>query len=125
MARSDLVRVMVVDDQADARFLVRVLLEEHDDLEVVAEADGAPAALRGLEFAPDVALVDARMPLVDGFELAPQLRERAPHLQVALLTTIVDDRVRELAAAAGITRCVAKGDYDALADVVRELAAAD
>jgi len=123
MARSAPVRVMVVDDQADARFLVRILLEEHDDLEIVAEADGAAAALRGLAAQPEVALLDARMPLVSGFELAPQLLERDPALRVALVTTIVDDRVRELATAAGITRCIAKGEFDALADLIRELAA--
>jgi CheY-like chemotaxis protein len=122
MARSDPVRVMVVDDLADARFLVRLLLEEHQDLEVVAEANGAAAALEALDAGPDVALVDARMPLVDGFELAPQLLARRPDLRIALLTTIVDDRVRELAAGAGIARCVSKGEWDALPDVVRELA---
>src|SRR3954453_22118176 len=122
MARSEPVRVMVVDDQADARFLIRVLLSEHADLEVVAEADGAPAALAGLEAAPDVALLDARMPLVTGFELAPQLLERAPGLRIALLTSIVDDRVRAQAATAGIERCVAKGEWSGLAEVVRGLA---
>ena len=122
MARSDPVRVMVVDDQADARFLVRVLLEEHEDVEVVAEADGAQAAFRGLAADPQVVLLDARMPLVSGFELAPQLLERAPEVRIALLSTIVDERVEALAHAAGMRRCLVKGDFDGLADVVRELA---
>jgi CheY-like chemotaxis protein len=122
MARSDPIRVMVVDDQADARYLVRVLLEEHADLAVVAEADGEPAALAGLQAGPEVALVDARMPLISGFELAPRLLERAPGLRIALLTSIVDDHVRAQAATAGIERCVAKGEWSGLAEVVRGLA---
>src|SRR4051794_20379921 len=62
MEARDPVRVMVVDDQADVRFLIGVILEEHDDLELVAEADGAPAALAlAAGTAPDVALLDARM----------------------------------------------------------------
>lgn len=122
MARCDRVRVLVVDDRADARLLVRILLEEHPDLEVVAEADGAAAALRALDAAPDVALVDARMPVISGFDLAPQLLERAPHLRIALLSAIVDDRVEALAKAAGMVRCLGKDDLGVLADTVRELA---
>src|SRR4051794_33938853 len=113
------VRVMVVDDQADARFLVRVLLEEHEDLEVVAEAAGAPEALQAaVSAAPDVALLDARMPLVDGFELAPRLLDAAPGLRIGLLTSLLDDVVEARARAAGVTACLAKGDLDGLPALV-------
>src|SRR3954453_3247030 len=123
MARTDPVRVMVVDDQADARFLARVILEECDDLEVVAEAADADAALAGLErAAPDVALLDARMPQVDGFELAPRLLAAAPELRIALLTSVVDAAVEERARAAGVVTCATKGDIDGLPAVVRRLA---
>lgn len=123
MAGSDPVRVMVVDDQADARFLVRAILGEHADLDVVAEADGADSALRALDSArPQVALLDARMPRVDGFELAPLLLERAPELRIALLTSIVDHVVEAQAREAGVHRCASKGDFEALPALVRELA---
>ena len=115
---------MVVDDQADVRFLLGVLLAEHADLEVVAEADGAEAALAALPAAaPDVALLDARMPVTDGFELAPRLLAAAPNLQVALLTTIVDEVVIRRAREAGAAACLSKDDLDGLPDAIRRLAA--
>ncbi|MEA2169319.1 MAG: hypothetical protein QOF76_2619 [Solirubrobacteraceae bacterium] len=114
---------MVVDDAADARFLISLILGEHDDLEVVAEADGAPAALEMLEDArPDVALIDARMPVIDGFELARSLLERAPGLRVAMLTSMVDSVVEARAREAGAAACFSKGDLPELPGLVRSLA---
>src|SRR3954466_11416991 len=107
MATSDPVRVMVVDDPADMRFLVAILLREHADIEVVAEADGAQTALARLaDAAPDVALLDARMPVTDGFELTRRLLAEAPGLRVAMLTGLVDERVEQAAEAAGALACV-------------------
>jgi DNA-binding NarL/FixJ family response regulator len=116
---------MVVDDQPDARFLVRVVLAECEDLELVAEASGAEDALRLVhEAAPDVALLDARMPRVDGFELAPLLLDAVPGLRIALLTSVVDAVVEQRARRAGVRACASKGDIDGLPDLVRRLAAA-
>src|SRR3954451_14345074 len=116
------VRVMVVDDQPDARFLVRVLLSEHDDLELVAEAADAAEALEAAVSAePDVALLDARMPRIDGFELAPRLLAAAPGLRIGLLTSLLDDVVEARAREAGIAGCLAKGDLDGLPALVRRL----
>jgi DNA-binding NarL/FixJ family response regulator len=115
---------MVVDDQADVRFLIRVVLRDHPGVEVVAEADGAAAALAAVgSAAPDVALVDARMPVMDGFELAPQLLAAAPGLRIAVLTTIVDEVVEADARAAGAVACLSKDDVDGLPETILELAA--
>src|SRR5688500_11392831 len=85
------IRVMVVDDAADARLLIRISLAEHAGMAVIAEAAGADAALEALDdAAPHVALLDARMPVVDGFELTAALLERRPDLRIAILTSMVD-----------------------------------
>ena len=123
MAATNPVRVMVIDDQADVRFLVGLILGDHPDIDLVAEADGADEALAKLaETAPDVALLDARMPKMDGFELAPRLLERDPQLRIALLTSLVDDDIEERAREAGAHACASKADFDALPDLVRRLA---
>jgi CheY-like chemotaxis protein len=117
------IRVLIVDDSEDSRFLVSVLLEDEPGIEVVGSADGARAALEVVvDAAPDVALVDARMPLVDGFALTPQLHERLPSLAVVLLTSLVDPIVEAQAMQAGAVACEAKGDWDRLGDVVRRAA---
>ncbi len=115
---------MVVDDAADARFLICLILREHADLEVVAEADGAPAALERIGAArPDVVLLDARMPVMDGFELALELIGSDPDLRVAMLTSMVDEVVEARAREVGAHACLSKGDMMELPDVVRSLAA--
>lgn len=118
------VRVMVVDDAADARFLAALMLRDHGDIEVVAEADGAVSALDRLEAAaPRVALVDARMPLVDGYELTGQLLALRPDLRVAILTSVVDEVVEARARAAGAHACWSKADLEQLPEMIRGLAA--
>ena len=117
------VRVIVVDDAADTRFLIGLVLGEVEGVEIVAEADGAAGALASVDGArPDVALLDARMPGVDGYELAGILRQRIPGLRIALLTSVVDHVVEERALAAGADACLSKADMDQLGARVLELA---
>ncbi|MEU8618399.1 response regulator transcription factor [Streptomyces sp. NPDC048623] len=64
-----MIRVLLVDDQPLIRSGFRALLDLEDDIEVVAEAaDGAEGLALARTHVPDVALVDIRMPLVDGIE---------------------------------------------------------
>jgi DNA-binding NarL/FixJ family response regulator len=63
------IRVLIVDDQPLIRSGFRALLGAEDDIEVVAEAgDGAEGVALAQRHRPDVALVDVRMPVVDGIE---------------------------------------------------------
>jgi DNA-binding NarL/FixJ family response regulator len=116
------VRVMVVDDASDARFLIALMLREADGIEVVSEADGADSALAALDqAAPDVALVDARMPAVDGYQLTGMLLERRPDLLVALLTSVVDSVIVAQAREAGAAACWSKAELEELPDQIRAL----
>jgi len=86
------VRVLIVDDQALVRRGLAKLLEIEEAVEVVGEAADGEAALRLLPSArPDVALVDARMPLMDGVELVGRLSEEHPRVAAIILTTFDDD----------------------------------
>ena len=118
------VRLLIVDDHADVRFLVRAIVEDAGlEVEVVGEADGADSALAQLEATrPDVVVLDARMPRVDGFEVAPLLLARRPGLQIVLCSAWVDDVVRERAAAAGIGTVISKDQFDEIPALVVALA---
>jgi CheY-like chemotaxis protein len=118
------VRVLVVDDHADVRFLVRTILRDAGPpLEVAGEAAGAAEAVDALEqLEVDVVVLDALMPVVDGFEAAVMLLERRPGLRILLCSAIVDDEVRRRAEAVGIAACLSKDYFEAIPRVALELA---
>ena len=118
------VRVLVVDDHPDVRFLVRAILDDAGpELEFAGEAPGARAALEALERVdPDVIVLDARMPGIDGFEAAAMLLERRPRTPILLCSAIVDDDVRARAREAGIAACLSKDHFEEIPRVALELA---
>jgi DNA-binding NarL/FixJ family response regulator len=86
------VRVLLVDDQALFREGLRTLLTVQPDLEVVAEAaNGEEAVVQAKAHSPDVALMDLRMPALDGVEATRRVRAAVPTCQVLVLTTFDDD----------------------------------
>ncbi|WP_250030744.1 response regulator [Paractinoplanes maris] len=86
------VRVLIVDDQALFREALGVLLSAYADLEVAGEAgNGDEAVRRAAELAPDVVLMDLRMPVLDGVAATRRLRDEHPAVRVIALTTFDDD----------------------------------
>jgi DNA-binding NarL/FixJ family response regulator len=85
-------RLLLVDDQAMFREGLRVLLSLQPDLEVVAEVgDGAAAVEAARTLAPDVVLMDLRMPGVGGVEATRRLKAAQPAVRVIVLTTFEED----------------------------------
>lgn len=92
------VRVLLADDEALVRAGLRMILEAEPDLEVVAEAgDGAEALALCRQLRPDVALVDIRMPRVDGIAAARRITADAdlPTAVVMLTTFDADEHLVE------------------------------
>ena len=74
------IRVLIVDDEAPARALLREYLAAHSDVEVVGECmNGFEAVQRIAELDPDLVLLDVQMPKLDGFEVL-ELLERRPEV---------------------------------------------
>jgi DNA-binding NarL/FixJ family response regulator len=89
---SQIIRVLLADDHVVVRQGIRQFLEEADDIEVVAEAGDGAEALRLVEaHAPDVAVLDIRMPEVTGVEATRRIKERFPGVRVLILTAYDDD----------------------------------
>jgi DNA-binding NarL/FixJ family response regulator len=86
------VRVVLADDQRLVRESLATLLGLLDGIELLATAsDGEEALVLTAEHAPDVVLMDLRMPRMDGIEATSRLRERHPEVRVIALTTYADD----------------------------------
>jgi DNA-binding NarL/FixJ family response regulator len=86
------IRVVVVDDQELFRRGLTMLLQVEDDIEVVGEAsDGGAAAALVTETAPDVVLLDVRMPKLSGIEACTAIKDAAPHARIIMLTASDDE----------------------------------
>jgi len=96
------IRLLLADDMAAFRAAMRALLSAVPGFEIVAEAaDGAAAIREAVRLRPDVALVDLRMPRVDGVEVTRRLGVEAPTCRVVILTTFDDDDLLFAALRAG------------------------
>ena len=117
-------RVVVVDDQALVREGIRTLLQVAG-IDVVAEAgDGRDALAEIAEHAPDVVLMDLRMPRHDGIWALEQLRAQDSDVPVLVLTTFDDDELVLQALRAGARGYLLKDvTVEQLARAVRTLAA--
>ena len=89
------IRVLIADDQAMVRAGLRLILESHPGMEVVAEAaDGEEAIAAAARHSPDVVLMDIRMPRMDGLEATRRLISEERGARILVLTTFdVDEYV--------------------------------
>ncbi|MBM7864656.1 response regulator transcription factor [Lentzea nigeriaca] len=102
-------RVFLVDDHEVVRVGIRELLSASDDLEVVGEASSVTEALtRVPAVAPDVAVLDVRLPDGNGIELCRELMSRLPDLKCLMLTSFTDDEALFDAIMAGASGFVLK-----------------
>jgi DNA-binding NarL/FixJ family response regulator len=102
--------VVLVDDTPDVRALVRRALERDGGLRVVAEAGDGSAGLEAvLEHQPDAVLLDIAMPVMDGLEALPLIREASPQTTVIMLSGFGADQMVEKALDSGAAGYIQKG----------------
>jgi DNA-binding NarL/FixJ family response regulator len=104
------IRVLLVDDQELVRAGLRGILREAFGFDVVGECtDGRAVAAAVADLAPDVVLMDVRMPFVDGVQATRELRRREDSPPVLALTTFDDEEVLAGMLRAGAAGFVLKG----------------
>ncbi|MFI1202476.1 response regulator [Streptomyces sp. NPDC020883] len=122
------VRVLIADDQMMVRQGFTVLLDAEPDIEVVGQAvDGHDAIARTAELAPDVVLMDIRMPGLGGIEATRRITGPAgATVKVLVLTTFdLDEYVYEALRAGASGFLLKDASADELAQAVRVVAAGD
>ena len=86
------IAVLLADDHAVVRKGTREFLEEDPEIQVVAEAaDGAQAWDLLVQRLPDVAILDVRMPQINGIDLTKRIKANCPKVRVLMLTAYDDD----------------------------------
>lgn len=109
-------RALIVDDDDDMRFLVRVVIEAaNNGLAVAAEArSGAEAVDRWREHRPDVVVLDNRMPDRSGLEVAAEILAEQPDQSIILFSAYLDDDTVARAVDLGVRACLTKDHYHEL-----------
>jgi DNA-binding NarL/FixJ family response regulator len=103
------VRVLIADDHPAITMTVRSTLERHPRFEVCGEApDGAKAIEEAEKLKPDVVVLNASMPVLNGFEAAREIKKNLPKTAIVILSSNTDQRFIEEARQIGARAYVAK-----------------
>jgi DNA-binding NarL/FixJ family response regulator len=115
------IRILIVDDHPVVRDGLRAILETAPNLALVGEAaDGAEGVRLATELAPDVVLMDLRMPGLGGIEAIEQIKATRPEVAIVILTTYDDDELILRGLRAGARGYLLKdAGRDVLLDAIR------
>jgi DNA-binding NarL/FixJ family response regulator len=95
-------RVVLADDMDDLRFLLALSLERAGGFEIVGHATNGIEAIELAESEkPDVVVLDLAMPVMDGMQAIPKIREVSPETRIVMLTGFDSGRLAEQAMSLG------------------------
>lgn len=118
------IRVLLADDQAMLVAALSTILNTQDDIEVVTTANtGAEAVTAALSHRTDVAILDIRMPGMDGIAAAQAILSRVPECRIIMLTTFNEEELVAQSIASGAHGFLLKdADPEVLVGAVRDVA---
>jgi DNA-binding NarL/FixJ family response regulator len=121
---SEKIRLLIAEDQPLIRRALATLFDAEPDIEVVAQAgDGAEAVRMARAWRPDVALLDIKMPRLNGIEAARQIIQGLPTVRVVMLTTFdTDDLVFDAILAGAIGYLLKDAEEREIVATIRDAA---
>ena len=103
-------RILIAEDEASVRNAVRTFIESRTQFEVCEAVDGNEAIHKADAFKPDLVVLDLRMPVANGIEVAARLNVSMPNTPVVVFTMYEDKLGAPLAKILGIAAVVPKSD---------------
>ena len=121
------IKVLIADDHAIVRMGLAALLSAKKDIEVVGQSRNGEAAVRDtVRLAPDVVIMDLRMPKKDGIAATAEIKSRRPETKIIILTTFATSDGITKALEAGATGAILKNaENAALVTMIRKVAAGE
>ena len=119
---NDPIEVVIADDEADIRLLLRLQLRQHGISVVGEAADGCEAVDICEAVTPDVIILDLLMPGTSGFEAIPELQKRCPDVAIIAYSAVAGDFAREEMARHDIPLRLKNGDPEPLVATIRAAA---
>src|ERR1700722_12302102 len=116
-------RILIIDDCAPIRGLIRTFIESRPGIKVCGEAsDGFEGVNKGLELMPDAIILDFSMPRLNGLQAALMLHQIMPEIPIILFTIFNDSVIARLAHNVGVASVISKTDQlTKLADEIQRL----
>ncbi|MFE8695958.1 response regulator [Cytobacillus sp. FJAT-53684] len=121
-----MIKILLCDDHAVVRMGLKMLLNNHSDLEVIGEAsEGNEGIQKSLELKPNVVVMDLSMPHgKDGLTATTELKKQLPETAILILTMHDDEEYLFRAIQAGASGCILKSaPHDELLSAIRSVAA--
>lgn len=116
-------RVLVVDDLPEIRYLLEVALSREAKVRLVGQAENGQQALEKIELLrPDLVVMDLQMPVVDGVEATRGIREQWPDVEVVGFTSSANVEGGDAMRAAGATASFEKNEMKELLELIRDRA---
>ncbi|SRR6266404_2901060 len=103
-------RILIAEDEPSVRNAIRTFIESRTELEVTEAIDGNEAIHKAEALKPDLVVLDLRMPLVNGIEVASRLNVRMPNTPVVVFTMFEDKLSTSLTKILGIAAVVPKSE---------------
>jgi DNA-binding NarL/FixJ family response regulator len=118
-----IIKVLIVDDNAEFIGSVKKALSKEHDIKVIGEArDGKEAISQVKKLKPDIVLMDVKMPEMNGLEATRRIKQIIPEVKVIILTIYDIDEYREAATASGAMGFVLKKSMiNGLIPLIREV----
>jgi len=112
MAFKQAVTIVVADDFAPFRRLVRSKLQQSEFYTVIEASDGIEAVAMATKFRPDLVLLDIEMPNLDGLKAAAQIRSISPESRILFVSTHCDPGLVQSALSDGAVGYLCKADIN-------------
>ena len=104
-------RVLIADDSASVRDVLRTFLRDREDIEICGEAvDGLETLEKAQRLEPDLVLLDLVMPEINGAEVASILKNKMPNIRIILFTMYSERIGKFLSSAIGVDAVLSKPD---------------
>ena len=120
--KTNVIRVLIVDDHQVVREGLRRILELEEDIQIIGEAaTGDEAIIKTVALSPDVVTMDLKMPGMDGIIATREIKQKAPDVDVLMLTLYSEDFIKEAISAGASGYLLKDSDCDQIVKAIRQV----